>query len=75
MKKDKFDEAINILIKIKDNISSNARPAESNDASLIIKEAFILNEKKREYEKAFLKIEQALKLSSSNEIIKKIIQK
>ncbi len=70
MKKDKFDEAINILIKIKDNISSNTRPAEFNDASLINREAFILSEKKRKYEKAFLKIEQALKLSSSDEIIK-----
>ena len=71
MKKDKFDEAINILIKIKDNISSNARPAELNDALLINRVAFILSEKKRDYEKAFLKIEQALKLSNSDETIKK----
>ena len=70
MKKEKFDEAINILIKIKDNINPNARPSKFNDALIINKEAFILFEKKRDYEKAFLKIEEALTLSSSDEAIK-----
>ena len=53
MKKDKFDEAINILIKIKDNIRSNTRPSVFNDASLINREAFILSEKKDNMKKLF----------------------
>lgn len=61
---------VNAIKKIDEIRKIPERPSEWNDAKLLKEEAILINNLKADYEKAFLKIEQALQLSNTDEDIR-----